>query len=58
MYVADKYGWPVVTFKGRPIINLIRYLLHGRSIRRGKFTQQLDADPCVGQQEPTTGEPR
>lgn len=28
----DRYGWPVVTLKGRPITNAIRFLLHTRRI--------------------------
>jgi hypothetical protein len=28
MTLRDKYGWPVETFKGRPITNFIRYALH------------------------------
>jgi hypothetical protein len=31
----DKLGWPVVFFKGRPITNAIRFLLHAR--KRGVF---------------------
>jgi hypothetical protein len=30
----DKYGWPVETFKGRPILNLLRRLIHTRRIAR------------------------
>src|SRR5690606_3884345 len=30
----DRYGWPVVTLKGRPITNAIRFLLHTRRIGR------------------------
>jgi hypothetical protein len=28
MTPRDKYGWPVERFKGRPITNIIRILLH------------------------------
>ena len=28
MYYRDKYGWPVETIKGRPIVNFIRRLIH------------------------------
>lgn len=28
MTLRDSWGWPVERFKGRPIINLIRLLLH------------------------------
>ena len=30
----DKYGWPVEKIKGRSVTNLIRLLLHTRSIAR------------------------
>lgn len=28
MIPRDKLGWPVVTFKGRPILNFIRLAIH------------------------------
>lgn len=28
MKIRDKYGYPIERFKGRPITNLIRYLIH------------------------------
>ena len=35
MLCLDKYGWPVTRFKGRPVTNLIRKLIHTRKIVRG-----------------------
>lgn len=29
MKIRDSLGWPVETFKNRPILNFFRYLLHG-----------------------------
>lgn len=37
MQFLDKYGWPVVKIKGRPVVNLIRLLLHTRKVKLGKF---------------------
>lgn len=34
IYPLGRYGWPVETFKGRPILNAIRLLLHTRRIAR------------------------
>ena len=28
MKLRDKWGWPVVTIKGRPITNFIRRVIH------------------------------
>lgn len=44
LYFLDKWGYPVVTFKGRPIVNLIRRLLHTRKITRRR-PSCLDAQP-------------
>lgn len=38
MQFLDAYGYPVVTFKGRPVVNFIRRLLWTRQIKRGKWT--------------------
>jgi len=32
LYYLDKFGWPVVTIKGKPITNVIRRLIHIRKI--------------------------
>lgn len=32
LVILEKNGWPVETFRGRPVMNLIRYILHGRKI--------------------------
>ena len=37
MVCVDKYGLHVVKIRGRPIINLLRVLLHTRRIRRGRW---------------------
>jgi hypothetical protein len=34
MIFLDKYGWPVETFKGRPVLNFLRRLIHTRKIVR------------------------
>ncbi len=39
MQFLDSHGWPVVTIKGRPIINFIRRILHTRKIKRGTWKQ-------------------
>jgi hypothetical protein len=50
MQYLDKLGWPVVTFKGRPILNFMRRLLWTRKIKRGKFKQKFILDPsCTTQ---------
>ena len=58
MQFLDKLGWPVETFKGRPITNAIRLLIHCRKIKRGKFEHRaLAPDPsvqCEAQQPPDT----
>lgn len=33
LMICDRLGWPVTTFRNRPITNLIRYVLHGRKLR-------------------------
>lgn len=43
MKLRDKYGWPVTHFRGRPIVNFIRYLLHTnlrQTWRLRNFVQQ------------------
>jgi len=35
MVFLDKHGWPVVRIKNRPIVNLLRLMLHTRKVRRG-----------------------
>ena len=40
MQFLDKLGWPVARFKGRPVINFLRLLIHTRKIKRGKFCHE------------------
>lgn len=49
MQFLDKLGWPVVRIKGRPIVNLIRLLLHTRKVELGTFTHDVGpSDQNVG----------
>ena len=49
MQFLDKYGWPVVGFKGRPVLNWFRKLIHTRKIKRGKWEQPKTSrrTPCT-----------
>ena len=49
MIYLDKYGWPVVTIKNRPVVNFIRRLIHTRKIvRHWEHKSVDDADqPCA-----------
>ena len=46
MVFLDKFGWPVETVKGRPVLNLLRLLIHTRKIRRG--TWSYPSPPATG----------
>ena len=35
MVFLDKYGWPVVVPKNRPVMKWLRRIIHTRRIRRG-----------------------
>lgn len=37
MVFLDKYGYPVCTFRKRPVLNFLRYLIHTRKICRGTW---------------------
>lgn len=41
--VCDRLGWPVELIRGRPITNLLRKIIHGRSIRRWTGVGDFDA---------------
>lgn len=47
----DKYGWPVETIRGRPLLNALRLLIHTRRIARWK-QPTIAMDPSVA--TPTT----
>jgi hypothetical protein len=55
----DRNGWPVVTIKGRPVLNLLRLLIHTRKIKRWA-PPVFPPDPAVTSQrkqwEATDGE--
>lgn len=36
LVICDKYGWPVTYCEGRPIQKILRFLILGRKLRRGK----------------------
>lgn len=60
---VDKGGWPVTYFKGRPITNFIRWMLHAKR-RAWWFRVDGGLRPCVmfeqpnGSWKPGTYDPR
>jgi len=32
MLIVDKLGWPIEKYKGRPVVNFLRTIIHGRKI--------------------------
>ena len=46
MQFLDKYGWPVESEKGRPIMKWLRRLVHTRKIKR-RFNAQREYDAAT-----------
>ena len=40
MVLRDRLGWPVVTFKRKPFVNAIRYILHVDIINTWKMRHE------------------
>lgn len=55
LYFLDKLGWPVERIKGRPILNLLRLIIHTRRITtkwdrppyKGFSNCNLNCDQCL-----------
>lgn len=38
MQFLDKYGWPVIIYENKPLLNFFRMLFYTRKIKRGTFS--------------------
>lgn len=54
MQFLDKYNYPVVRIKNRPILNLFRLVLHTRKIKRGRWVEAVSPVDFNCQQSPVS----
>ncbi len=56
MVYLDKYGWPVERIKGRWFFNLLRLIIHTRSIKRGRFEYTVGVNKQMHTDSTATGD--